>query len=363
MQRLATLLLLIAGQAEAAFLSRQGSEPNIAACAGKDGKYPSPFGEDGKGKFDLIITWWNGAKQPPLSLLQTGSKTNSKMRIEGQSEIKYLLRSYEKFGLLDHVRDLVLLIDSNVIKKFGRPRFFDYSNKHVRVVTDEDLGLDNNGTIGTDGNEWYGKWSKALSMHKIPGISDYFLYTPDDTYLVSKFDPKHHFFNAESGKPVIYDYGDYTIGWCDNMMGLGTGHGPIMVDKCAMGAIADYYKDKGWLTGGVTKGKKIMDATCLYSNWMVKSGWEEVRYGSPAFHSADGSNVKSRYLECHTNGGCDANDLDTLQTQLTFLNVQGWGVSDEYEHEFGKHPKDEEVFKKYLHKNFVTPSRFEVKGA
>jgi len=188
--------------------------PNISVCKNdKDGRWPSLLGADGKGKFDLVVTWWIGERQPQLSLLQSASKVHLNMLLEGQSEIKYLLRSYEKNGLLDHVRDLVLLIDADVVKQYGKPRFFDYSNKHIRVVTDEDMGLDNSGT------GWYGKWSKWLNMHKIPGISDYFLYTSDDTFLVSKFDPKQHFYDEKLGYPVIYSYGDYKIGWCDRFAG------------------------------------------------------------------------------------------------------------------------------------------------
>lgn len=345
MQILHNLLVLTVvsccGQAEAAVIRSQlrsflRTAPNLNVCSEGHGRWRSPVGEDGKGKFDLVISYWSNSMKP-VSFLEDSSEVH--LNVAGQSEIKYVLRSYEKNGLLDYVRNVVLLMDAQVVRKIGLPTFFDYSSKPIRIVTDEDMGLDNTG----NGN---GKWSKRLTMHKIPGISDYFLYSPDDAFLVSKFDPNQHFYDNKTGKVVIYGYGTYTEGWCDQRS-VGSGHGPVLINKCAMGAVADFYKDRGWLTRGATEGHKSVDALCLYSGWMSRVG-KHIGY----MQGPPDSFGNLFFQECH---GCSIASLQYMH--VTFVNVQGNGYTDEYP----KNPAAAAAFETWLDKTFPIPSRFEIK--
>jgi len=317
---------------------------SLDECAA-GGHWPSPFGANGEGKLDLVISWFTDKLQSSVkshSLLKVSSRTkeDDELKIENNAEVKYQLRSFEKHGLLKHVRDVIFLMDSAVLEKYGAPRFFDYAGgegagatrNRIRVVTDKDIGVDNTGCEGC------GKWSKRLAMHTIPGLSEYFIYTPDDVFMLKPFDVAA-FFDAQSEKPVLHGFGTWTEGSCEGGQPVGTGHGPALINKCAYEAVAAHYQESGF-RGGVMKGRNAMDAVCLYSNTMM-SQWTFHNYGSGL----------DFFQECHTNGGCDL----TVPPNAMFVNIQGDGVSDEYT----QNSQLLAAAKNFLHSEFAEPSRFE----
>merc|ERR1719326_863924 len=100
--------------------------PGCLAGNADECRWPEPK------KFDLVISWWTNKPQSdlkvhdpmPASLIQqlekVGVKTESEnARFENQAEIKYAMRSFEKHGLLDHVNNVFLLIDSATLNNFG----------------------------------------------------------------------------------------------------------------------------------------------------------------------------------------------------------------------------------------------------
>jgi len=280
-----------------------------------NGAWPSLVEANGVRKFDLVISWWTDKPQTQTSNssfanVSSMSLANAGSKMEMQSEIMYALRSYEKNGFLEYVRDIVILVDAEVIEKFGKPRFFDYTKKNIRVVTDEDMGVDNRGCLDC------GRWSKWLFMHKIPGLSEYFVWAPDDVFMQSAFH-LHAFFDEAQKKPVMYDFGDWKCGWCDHGLEVGSGHGPVLINKCAMQNVAESYSMRGY-QAGKTKGRDAIDALCIYSNEVMHDGW---------LYKDAAKTSESFFEECHTNAGCIIGDMrrDTL-----FVNVQGTGVSDEY---------------------------------
>mmetsp|Transcript_122815 Transcript_122815/g.216413 ORF Transcript_122815/g.216413 Transcript_122815/m.216413 type:complete len:397 (+) Transcript_122815:53-1243(+) len=310
----------------------------------RNGRWPPLGGEDGQEKFDLVLSWWTGrpqfdiASEQEPALLHRRAGHEADEFYEHESEIKYSLRSFEKFGLLDHVRNLVLLIDEEVIHKFGAPRFFNYTNPHLRIVTDVDMGWNNTGTNA-------GKWSKRLSMHEIPGISDYFLYAPDDDFLINRFSIEA-FWNERLGRPKIYNYGHYQEGWCNEERPFGAGHGPVLISKCAMHAVVEHFKDE-WPSPGSTRGMKALDALCLYSN-VVSERWDYIQ---------EQDTMNYFLKECHTNGGCHTSRLNALPPlQGMFVNLQGNGISDEY----GPNNKEHQSLAEYFRRQLHTPSRFEL---
>lgn len=319
---------------------------DFKACRDPTGRWP-PLQ-----KFDLVMTWWTHkaqvanrssafpANNGTASLLEISADSG----IENQAEIKYALRSYEQFGLLEHVRDIVIFVEARVIEKYGKPRFFNYSKKSIRVVTDRELGIE----VDLLNCDSCSKWNRRLMMHTIPGLSEYFLYVPDDNLMMNKFHIST-LWDANKGKPILRNYGTYSDGWCGfNGDPFGTAHGPILLNKCAMKAMVDLYRDQ--MSFGIVRDKRpekgrYLDALCLFSN-AVENEWVYNR-SNAGFHQ-----------ECHTNAGCRIDEL-SRGTKTLFVNLQGQGVSDEY-------PADaniEEAAKRFLHKAYPLPSRFEVDSA
>lgn len=304
--------------------------PSVEHCH-TEGRWPSLAGSNSGGKFDLVITWF--AAKDMISLLDTTQQTH----IEKNSEIKYQLRSFEKYGLLDFVRNVIILVDHAVIDDVGRPPFFDYSIENLRVVTDKDIGVDNSGCSHGCGREW-AKW---LTMHTIPGLSDYFLVVPDDVMLMQPFQ-LNSLFDEATGKPILHKLGAWKSGWCDGGDAFESGHQPALINICAMRSVAAHYASKGF-QGGVMKGRSKIDAICLFSNamqseWLVQS------------HRENGA----WFYGCHTNGGCD---VTTMKNKVMFVNFQGPGVSDDY-------PDDEEIrssIVQLIHSEFGSPSRYELR--
>jgi len=252
-------------------------------------------------EFDLVISWTTRTQQSDIkasltNLLEMASSTS----IENESEIKYALRSFEEHGLLDHVGTVYLLMDQSVLETFGAPRFFDYKNKALRIVTERDLGVKYIGKSKID---------QFLNLDRIPGISDYFLWVPDDNLMMKPF-RMDYLYDPAQGKPLLYSFGTYSLGWCDNLQAVGSTHGPVLFNKCAYSTAAENY----WRMRKGGGANQSIDVLCLYTN-ALKSHWVWKGFALD-FHR-----------ECHTNGGCSAFRPDE---KPLFFDVQGNDISDEY---------------------------------
>jgi len=303
-------------------------------------------------KFDLLISWWTNKPQSDHMVSKNyvrpdqGHRASSLLqmeassRFENQAEIKYALRSFEKHGLLDHVGNVYILVDEDVLKSFGAPRSFNYSNKALHIVTDNDMGVRTQ--VGQQT-----KWRKHLAMDKIPNLSEYFLWLPDDNFMMRDF-KMNYLYDTAQGKPIMYNHGTYSLGWCDGMRAVGSGHGPVLINKCAYTAVAENFWRPGTNLHLESSESKPIDPLCLYSNSM-KQTW--------IWRSRD-----QRFLkECHTNGGCSP--FDKAEGPL-FVNLQGNSVSDEYASIVGKPKWLEKALPRgangFFHENFPKPSRFEI---
>mmetsp|Transcript_121766 Transcript_121766/g.191105 ORF Transcript_121766/g.191105 Transcript_121766/m.191105 type:complete len:412 (-) Transcript_121766:24-1259(-) len=316
---------------------------NLTACQ-VGGKWPE------LDRFDLVISWWTNKNQSnirrsrngPASLLE--QRTQS--RFENQAEIRYALRSFEKFGLLKYVRNVHLLIGDDVLAKYGAPRFFNYSNKLIRIVTGTDIGVPKK----CEGCGPIDQWSKLVVMHSIPGLSDYFLWLPDDNFLLHDFHLSS-FWDAKAHRPILRSYGSWSLGYCAHGRAVGATHGPVLLQKCAMQAVLDAYFGSG------TNGTKLIadhaakhnpiDALCLFTRAMSPY-WTDLGM-EKTFHS-----------ECHTNGY----SRNSCRTDATFINIQGTGVSDEYppgiKRDGGLMSHGTE---NWFHEQYPKPSQFELQVA
>lgn len=272
-------------------------------------------------KFDLVISWTTQKNQSdikthgPAAFVQTSSSAG----IENQAEIKYALRSFEKHGLLDYVGTVYVLMDQAKLEKFGAPRFFDYGNRHIRIVTERDLDMKYD----------HPKANQFLALDKIPGISDYFLWIPDDNFMQQPF-KMDYLYDSAQGKPFIYSFGTYSLGWCDSMPWVGSTHGPVLFNKCAYSVIAEHYWRLRAANGSLASVRSTVrsptgmlldvDAVCLYSRALHSR-----------VHFEEWTNNSSFQRECHTNSINQVNcEPFTPEEAPLFLDMQGNGISDEY---------------------------------
>jgi hypothetical protein len=298
-------------------------------------------------KFDLVISWVTFQKQSNITshndshMIPSFLQVQSSSGFENQAEIKYALRSYEQYGLLDHVRTIYILMDESVLERFGAPRFFDYNNTALRIVTDRDLGTK---YIA------HPKFEQFYNLDRIPGLSDYFLWMPDDNFMQKPL-KMEYLYDANRNTPFLHSYGTYKHGWCDSNSAVGSTHGPVMMNKCAYTTVANQYwrlleGGGGWVDG--VRANHTLDVLCLYTHAMQQS-WPWKGYDGK-FHS-----------ECHTNGGCHWNE----EHPPLFLNVQGNAISDEYNDHIDSYMMDgltklmPNGYTRWFHDRFPSPSRVE----
>merc|ERR1712085_57346 len=110
---------------------------------------------------------------------------------------------FEKYGMLDHVNQVFIMIDQEVLSKYGAPRFFDYDNTKIKVISSEVLGIGKGGQT-----------EKVTHVHKIPGLSDYFLWVPDDNFMMHQFDV-NELWSEDRHAPKLHEFGSWSPGWCD----------------------------------------------------------------------------------------------------------------------------------------------------
>jgi len=255
---------------EGAIVSPKGTL-NLDACK-PGGQWPKLE------KFDLVISWWTNTHQSEYTML-TQFSSQAKTTVLNEAEIMYSLRSYEKYGMLEHVNQVFILIDQDVLSHYGAPRFFDYSNTKIKVISSEDLGLNRGG-----------KWEKLTRMHTIHGLSDYFLWLPDDNFMMRQFN-MNVLWSEDKRAPKLHEFGTWAPGWCDNQASTGSLHGPVLLQKCAVATVMDRYfgASQQHVILDAMKTNQPIDTLCLFTR-AVSQEWENVGFDT-SFHE-----------ECHTNG-------------------------------------------------------------
>lgn len=334
---------------------------------------------DGVPAMDMIITWWADKSQSNRRMPGSWAdkfQSNRRMpgsflqhtRVENQREITYMLRSLQDKGLMDYIRDVYVLIDKDVLSNFGAPACLHYdepvvleradgkkSTHTLRIVSDDVTG-------SSEAPYEWPRYNKRLQgLHRIPGLSEFFLLMLDDGLLLKSFaDPADvvgTFFEgpdtssplattfghevARAGTPVMYTYGSVSNGDCLGRAPVGAGHGPVLGSKSVWAAL-----DKSLFTAHPSENPLSYEAICVYQHTMRDAfGALEVGYGGRV-HGKDAN----FFRECHTNGGC------TSPEQIgdsVFLNLQGNGISDEYG------SVESSDWSKWYHQNFGKPSLFE----
>uniref|UniRef100_A0A182MYP2 LNR domain-containing protein n=1 Tax=Anopheles dirus TaxID=7168 RepID=A0A182MYP2_9DIPT len=118
---------------------------------------------------DVVYTWVNGSDPLFLDELARFSPTRDKARYDDKNELRYSLRSLEKYA--PWVRNVYIVTNGQV------PCWLNLENPRVQIVPHADIA---------DGDTALPTFSSAsieTFIHRIPGLSRRFLYLNDDIFL------------------------------------------------------------------------------------------------------------------------------------------------------------------------------------
>lgn len=241
--------------------------------------------------------------------------------------LKRTLRSFEKNGLLDFVRNVYVIVSK---EHAVEDLLNTFSGLQIVRVND----------IHTPFNlsHVHEKMIKHFAAPYIDGIADNYMMGPDDTILNSNF-KKDFIFDFHKGLFYFHSFGSDLIGHCMGFRNIAPNHGPNVLNKCAMQFIIQSKHNV----------HPAVDPVCVYAGTLDKNNMLAGVYGyhDHRFRKIAGVDY---FSECHTNGGCRRPKFDDL-----FVNIQGNGISVEYGGDDNLH----RIFSEWFDQQFPTPSRFE----
>ncbi len=144
-------------------------------------------------RIDLVYLWVDGSDKKWLQKRSeiTGkpfddTEANTKARFTDNEELKFSLRSVEKY--LGWIRKIFIVTDNQT------PHWIDASNPKIQIVNQREiLPLEANPCFNSNVIEYF--------LYKIPNLSERFLYANDDMFFNAPLDPR--FFFAEDGYPIV----------------------------------------------------------------------------------------------------------------------------------------------------------------
>jgi hypothetical protein len=141
---------------------------------------------------DIVITWVDGNdpkwldKKEKFSPNKKSIKTsNVKGRFRDNEELKYLLRSIEKNYFISNP-NIFLVVDEQI------PEWLD--KNHVTIINHKDF-------IPKRYLPLFSSRAIESFFHKIPGVSDYFIYLNDDCFFSKKINKEDLFIEQ---KPIMH---------------------------------------------------------------------------------------------------------------------------------------------------------------
>uniref|UniRef100_A0A1I8IGI1 Stealth_CR2 domain-containing protein n=1 Tax=Macrostomum lignano TaxID=282301 RepID=A0A1I8IGI1_9PLAT len=122
------------------------------------------------------------------------AKSNSgqeRSRFEDNNELKYSLRSLTKFA--PWIRKVYLVTNGQV------PNWLNLTNPRLTLITHEEI-FPNKSHLPT-----FNAPAIETHLHRIPGLSDHFLYFNDDVFLTKPVHP-HDFYCPASGYRIYQSW-------------------------------------------------------------------------------------------------------------------------------------------------------------
>lgn len=146
---------------------------------------------------DLVFTWVN-ADDPNWQALyaahapQTITDGNSRSRFHSRDELMYALRSWEKNA--PFIRKFF------VVSNCAPPSWLDLSNERLEWVPHEAI-------LPVDALPTFSSHAIETCLHKIPGLSNHFIYSNDDNLITRTAKPTDFYFPNGIAKVRLEPYG------------------------------------------------------------------------------------------------------------------------------------------------------------
>ncbi|XP_058829054.1 N-acetylglucosamine-1-phosphotransferase subunits alpha/beta [Topomyia yanbarensis] len=118
---------------------------------------------------DVVYTWVNGSDQQFLDKIAHYSEAPDKARYDDKNELKYSLRSLEKYA--PWIRHVYIVTNGQI------PFWLDLDNAKVQLIQHADIA-DDDTVLPT-----FSSSAIETLIHRIPGLSKNFLYLNDDIFL------------------------------------------------------------------------------------------------------------------------------------------------------------------------------------
>ena len=144
---------------------------------------------------DLVYLWVDGEDADWIKKLleakneKLSEEAISKCRFQNNDELKYSIRSAKKFA--PWIRKIFIITDNQT------PAWLNNEARGITVINQKDI-------LPAGCDLCFNSCAIETCLHKIPGLSEYFLYANDDMFFWDKVSPEYFF--TEEGKP-IYRFG------------------------------------------------------------------------------------------------------------------------------------------------------------
>lgn len=142
---------------------------------------------------DLVYLWVNGndpewRKKRAAFMKEKYSDVgmNSEARYKDNGELRYSMRSAEKYA--PWIRKIYIVTDNQV------PDWLDTSNPRVQIVDHTEI-------LPHKALPTFNSRIIEHNLHKIPGLSEFFLYANDDMFFNREVTPQDFF--TPDGKPIV----------------------------------------------------------------------------------------------------------------------------------------------------------------
>ena len=148
-------------------------------------------------KIDIVYTWVNGNDREWLKKKEAiiinnpkiieNKRVNANERYNENNELMYSLRSIEKY--VPWINNIYIITDNQI------PKWLNLKNTKIQIIDHQDI-FDNKYLPNFNSS------SIETNLHKIKGLSDYFLYLNDDLF-VGRYTNKSDFF-YDSNKTKLF---------------------------------------------------------------------------------------------------------------------------------------------------------------
>lgn len=145
------------------------------------------------GPIDLVYLWVDGndpefraRRNAALNRTEKVSTANCEGRIANKDELKFSLRAVEQYA--PWIRKIFIVTDNQV------PQWLDVDHPKVQIVNQNDI-------IPAESRPTFNSVVIEHRLHKIPDLSEHFLYSNDDMYFNRPVE-KSDFFTPD-GRPIM----------------------------------------------------------------------------------------------------------------------------------------------------------------